>query len=35
QLRGDAGDRQVDAARSAVITGGMAGTNRSTILVSG
>ncbi|WP_261575126.1 thiolase family protein [Frankia gtarii] len=35
QLRGDAGERQVDAARSAVITGGMAGTNRSTILVGG
>ena len=35
QLRGTAGDRQVALARSAVITNGMAGTNRSAVLVAG
>jgi hypothetical protein len=35
QLRGDAGERQVADARTAVITNGMAGSNRSTILVAG
>jgi hypothetical protein len=34
QLRGEAGERQVDAARTAVVTNGMAGTNRSAILVA-
>ncbi|MCU4186656.1 thiolase family protein [Acidiferrimicrobium sp. IK] len=34
QLRGTAGARQVAGARTAVITNGMAGTNRSTVLVA-
>ena len=35
QLRGDAGPRQVDGARTTVVTNGNAGTNRSTVLVAG
>ncbi|HVU72865.1 MAG TPA: thiolase family protein [Mycobacteriales bacterium] len=35
QLRGTAGPRQVEGARTTVITNGNAGTNRSTVLVAG